>query len=135
MEALRKTHAIFMGNEKRQDIFPGGQELSLVFFNYPSSWYNHLHEVTREGNKINVRYKFVPNESTGATSITNHLALIPLNDLAEGEYQVQVTLKRLPLEQKYIEAGWPPRPTRLGSFVCKSFVFSINDESKNETSK
>ena len=126
MEAMRKAHAVLAKNEQIQNSFAEGEELSLVFYNYPSTWYVYVHDVVRQGNEIRIRYKFVPHEST---KVTNHFALIPLKNLTEGEYQV--TIEQLPLEQRYVEEGWKPQPPRPDRLVCESFKFSIRNEINN----
>jgi hypothetical protein len=120
MDAMKKAHAILLGKEKRQDHFKENQELSLVFFSYRATWYVHLHDIVIKGDTIKVRFKFVPhNEQV----ITNHFALIPINGLKAGKYKVVV--ERLPLEQKYVDIGWPPRPASSDNIVSDSFSFSV----------
>ncbi len=125
MEAMKKAHAILMGKEDRRNDFEVDQELSLVFFTYRSTSYIHLHDIVIEDHTIRVRFKFIPHRSR---EVTNHFALIPISGLKGGKYEVLV--ERLPLEQKYVKAGVPPRPTSSNNLVSSSFSFSVKESTK-----
>ena len=123
MDALRRAHAVLVKNEKPRENFNKGDELTIVFYSFSSTWYVHLHDVEIIDRKINIRYRFVPHRTRNMSS---HIALIPLNDLTAGEYDV--TIKRMPLEQHFLEQGWKNRPKSADGLVCESFKFVINKD-------
>ena len=124
LEALRNFYQVRVGGEEARTTFPAGDDLSLAFFSYHSSPYVHLHKVERKGNEIIVRYRFAPHESR---ELSEHFALIPLQDLKPGEYSVSVA--QSPMAKMYIDQGFSPIPESLGKkIVCKPFSFKITKQ-------
>ena len=123
LEALRQVHAVLVEEQDPEQTFPANSDISVAFFSYQDSRYVHLHRVERQGNVVNIRYRFVPHETEEATT---HFALIPLGKLSSGEYRVNVI--QSPLEQKYVEQGFRSLSDTIARrIVCNSFSFSIGE--------
>lgn len=123
-EALRKAHAVLADGQKRRDSFPANKKISLVFFSKAFGYFVHLHEVERQGNRITIKYFFVPHRETIATS---HFALIPLGELDAGEWQVDVARSPWPDAAKFSihpepGAEWDP------VVVCRPFSFVMEHQ-------
>jgi len=101
--------------------YPKGSDVTLIYFSYPSSYYNHIKEVERDGHKITVGYQLVPHYSGDSTV---NFALIPLKDLPAGE--IQVKFRQLPMDKKFYEAGFiQVNRSQQMRLVCNDFSFRI----------
>ncbi len=110
-------------HEKRRfesETFRAGEDMTLVFFTHPASYYVRLRKVGRQDNEITVQYEFEPHASP---EVTVHFALIPLGKLPAGEYQVR--FEQIPLAQKYREAGFDPVEPDALTIVCRPFSFKM----------
>ncbi len=115
---MAKKYEVFDYDTKE---YQKGSDLTLIYFSYPSSYYNHIKEVKREDHKITVSYQLVPHYS-GDSSV--HFALIPLKDLPNGEYQVK--FEQLQMDKEFYNAGFIPYShTQEKRFVCNNFSFRI----------
>lgn len=103
--------------KRKDEPLPEG-EVSLLYFSHQSGDSINLHEVTREGEQITVRYRVVPRETQ---SLTAEFALIPLGKLSKGEYRVEIV--QIPMEQRYLDAGFRGRD--VSRIVCKAFSFTV----------
>ncbi len=111
------------GYEQRaieRESFRAGDEMTLVIFTHPASYYVRLRKVERQANEITVYYQFEPHFKPVATV---HFALIPLGELLAGEYRV--TYKQIPMDEKYREAGFEPVDSTASTIVCRPFSFTI----------
>jgi len=111
----------------KRDSFPAGDELTLVFFSHPLSYFARLRKVEQEGNQITVYYQFEPHTTPEATV---HFALIPLGELPPGEYRV--TYKQTPIDEKYRAAGFEPVHPEASEIVCRDFSFTVVKPSNAE---
>lgn len=103
--------------------FQSGNEVTLVFFTHPSSYYVQLVNVERRGGSIKVQYRVVPHFTAESTV---HFALIPLGKLPAGEYFVE--FEQAPMERKFQEAGFIRYDsTKERRLVCRSFSFTVWD--------
>lgn len=101
--------------------YPKGSDITLIYFSHPSSCYNHIKEIKREGHEITVKYQLVPHYTVDSTA---HFALIPLENLEVGEYEVK--FEQLRMEQKFEKAGFIPfSSTQRRRYVCNDFSFRI----------
>lgn len=117
-EALKNSHCILVGKEKRKECLSG--QISLVFYSGLSGRYVHLDKVSRKGNDITIDYHLVAHSSM---EMTTHFALIPM-ELPVGGYRV--TIKRGPVETA--DALASKRPLSSGQVrktICESYDFFI----------
>jgi hypothetical protein len=123
-DALREAHAVFVEEKTRRDTFSANSEISAVFFAHETRRYVHLHKVERQGNNINIYYRFIPHETE---ETTRHFALIPLGRLPIGNYRVKVI--QSPMEQKYADIGFRPLNDDVARrIVCRPFSFSVSQQ-------
>jgi hypothetical protein len=126
LEALRDVHSVLVNGKKPQQSFAAGSEIYVAFFSYANRPYVHLHNVERQGNTINIRWRFVPHETE---ETTEHFALIPLGKLPIGKFHVNII--RSPMPQEYIDLGFRPTSDVVADRnVCKSFSFEVMEEGK-----
>ncbi|MEX2170300.1 MAG: hypothetical protein WD851_13385 [Pirellulales bacterium] len=102
-------------------------ELTLVFFSYPASYYVRLKEVKRSGREIKVLYQFEPHASVETTV---HFALIPLGKLPAGDYRVD--FEQIPMDQKYSDAGFALVPHSAVDLVSRPFSFEVWEPAEPE---
>ncbi|MEX2309626.1 MAG: hypothetical protein WD738_18790 [Pirellulales bacterium] len=124
LDALREAHAVFVEKKKPRDRFPAASEVSVVFFSYQFGPYVHVHEIARQGNIVDIRYRFVPHEE----QITAEgIALIPLGKLGAGKYRVDII--QTPMEQKYLDKGFRPvSEANARRIVSRSFSFAVSEQ-------
>lgn len=103
---------------------PPSEDITLVVFSHPCSYFFRLKQVERVGNVITVRYEFEPHYSPESTV---HFALIPLGKLPIGEYKVK--MEQLPMEKKWQQAGFL-RVHSPRKFVSVSFAFTVAEKQK-----
>jgi hypothetical protein len=115
LEALRDVHSVLVNGKKPPQLLPAGSEIYVAFFSYANRPYVHLHNVERQGNTIDIRWRFVPHETE---ETTEHFALIPLGKLSNRKYHVNII--RSPMRQKYVDLD-----VVADRKVCKSFSFSV----------
>lgn len=114
-------YAIGEKNHVPTSSFAAGEDLTLVFFSHPSSYYVQIAGVSREENLITIHYRFVPHYTSESTV---HVALVPLRDLPVGEYHVDV--KQLPMEEKFLKAGFKlVDDEHSRRIVCQPFDISV----------
>jgi hypothetical protein len=120
-EAIREVHAVLVDGKKPRKSFPPSSQIYATFFSYQNRPYVHLQKVERKGNVININWSFVPHETE---ETTEHFALIPLGQLPNGKYRVDI--KRSPMPQKYIDLGFRPMSDAAARrIVCRSFSFTV----------
>ncbi len=123
LEALREAKAVFTKKSKPRKTFPVNSEVSVVFFSYQLGPYVYVHDVARQGNIVDIHYKFVPHEEEISAE---GIALIPLGNLGAGKYRVNIT--QTPMEQKYLDLGFRPvSETNARRIVCRSFSFTVSE--------
>jgi hypothetical protein len=124
LEALQEAHAVFVDKKKPRATFPAGSDVSVVFFTHETRPYVHLQKADRQGNKINVHWRFVPHETE---DMTIHVALIPLGKIPSGKYRVNVIRSEMP--KKYIDLGFRPTSDKVARrIVCRSFSFTVSEQ-------
>lgn len=124
LDALREAHVVIVDKKKSRDTFAAGSDVSVVFFAHETRSYVHMHKVERQGNNVNVSWRFVPHETE---DMTRHVALIPLGKLPSGKYRVNIIRSAMP--QKYIDLGFRPTSEEVARrVVCGSFSFSVSEQ-------
>ncbi len=121
LAALQQYYRIEVEGQEK-GVLSAAAPISLVFFTKPTGGYIHLQSVVKEcnSNRFTIFYRFVPHESRESTQ---HMALIPLGKVHPGKYVVK--MKRLPMEDKYREIGFPEPSREHESNMCKSFIFVV----------
>lgn len=122
LEALREAHSVIVDKKKPRDIIPAGSEVSVVFFTHETGPYVHLQKVERQGNNIDIHYKFVPHEEE---ETERYIALIPLGKLPVGEYRVNVV--RSPDAGSRLKKVSDEYAQRV---VSRSFSFTVSEQGK-----
>jgi hypothetical protein len=123
IEALENAHAVLAENREPRKSFSTKDELSVVFFSRISGTYIHIDKVQQQGQRIEIRYKFVPHIDG---HLTVNFAIIPIRTQSEGD--VIVDIATLPLEKKFIDLGVAPISKESEArIVCKSFRFVVKD--------
>ncbi len=85
--------------------------------------YVRVDHVERKGNAIEIFYRYVPHSGK---ELTWHFALIPVGQLAPGNYQVKIT--QLPVDMSLIHQTTGEVDYKTGDkFVCKPFSFSVTE--------
>ncbi len=124
LDALREAHAVIVDKRKSRDTFAAGSDVSVVFFAHETRSYVHLHKVERQGNNVNVSWRFVPHETE---DMTRHVALISLGKLPSGKYRVNIIRSAMP--QKYIDLGFRPTSDEVARrIVCGPFSFTVSEQ-------
>lgn len=117
--------------ENWTNSFPVGDEMTLVFFSHPLSYYIQLTEVARTGKNITVSYKPIPHYTSESTV---HFALIPLGQLPAGEYRVQ--FKQVGMAKEFYKAGFAPLGyEQQKKHICQTFSFTIWEPPRPDDSK
>jgi hypothetical protein len=125
--ALQAAHAIFVDGVKPSNSFGARTNLALVFFSIPTTSYVELQRVERQGSVIEIQYRFA---GRAERFLTTRFALIPLNELPVGTYEVRVVqrpaVKKLNDMYEPIE---PPLVIASGDrIVSGSFSFEVGDK-------
>lgn len=107
-------------HQSESGTFRAGEEMTLVFFSHPASYYVRVLKVERQGDQIAIQYEFEPHASP---EVTVHFALIPLGELPAGEYQVR--FEQMPMAQGYRDAGFQPVHPEAFEFICRPFSFTM----------
>jgi hypothetical protein len=118
LEVLREVHAVLVEGKKARESLPQNRDIHVVFFSYSNKPYVHLEKVERQGNVVNVHWRFVPHETE---ETTEHFALIPLGKLPSGKYRVNVI-------RSSMDAGNLLQRVRdevVRRIVCQSFSFTV----------
>lgn len=103
---------------------PPNEEVTLVIYSHPCSYFFRLKQVERDVNTITVRYQFEPHYSPESTI---HFALIPLGKLPIGDYKVE--MEQLPMEKKWQEAGFlRVHNARARKLVNLPFSFTVAEK-------
>jgi hypothetical protein len=120
LEALRAAHAVFVDNDKKKarDTFPAGSEVSAVFFAHDTHPFVQLHKVERQGNRINVYYRFVFHETE---ETMRFIAIVPLGKLSSGKYRVDVIRSPMGAGSR-LQQVTDEVARRI---VCQSFSFTV----------
>jgi hypothetical protein len=119
VDALAEAHAVLVEGKKPRKTFPVDSEVSIFFYSYESGFYVHLRSITRQGNSIEIRYRFVTHKTK---ELTQHFALIPLGKITPGQFPVEII--QAPMPEEFIKAGWKPVKSEVVKrIVCKSFSF------------
>jgi hypothetical protein len=119
--ALRNAHAVLVDRQKPRETFLTNSKITLVFFSKVFGYYVHLDKVEQRGTKITLKYSFVPHRETIGSS---HFALIPLGELAAGEWNVEIEPSPWP-ETPEFAAYRAPGTEWNSSIVCRSFSFVV----------
>ena len=103
---------------------PPGDQITLVIYSYPCSYFFRLMQVERDENVITVRYQFEPHYSPESTI---HFALIPLGKLPIGDYKVE--MEQVPMDKKWQDAGFlRVHNVRERQLVSLPFSFSVAEK-------
>jgi hypothetical protein len=127
-DALKNAHAVLAGAKEPTNSLTSHDEATLVFFSHIAGTYVHLNKITRQRDRIEIRYELVPHIDA---ELTYHVALIPMGKLPHGQYKVRVF--SAPLDEKY--ADWIEKSalTELASHsVCKPFDFVVREAERGE---
>jgi hypothetical protein len=119
--ALQEAHDVLVDGQKRLGTFPANTKISLAFFSKAFEYYVHLDKVEQHGNKITIRYFFVPHRESVSSA---HFAVIPLGELRAGKWEVDVVRSPWPNARKYSvypEPGADADPI----VVCRPFSFVV----------
>lgn len=128
LDALENAHAVLAKGEEPTKSLSTSDDVSIVFFSHESGTYVHLQQVTRQNNRIEIRYEFVPHADA---ELTHHLALIPLGKLPPGKYKTRIVLA--PLDKKYAALADESMLKELASrSVCGSFQFAVHEVPQGE---
>lgn len=128
LDALKNAHAVLTGNEQPTNSFTPEDDVTIVFFSHVSGTYVHLNRVSRQRDRIEIRYEFVPHIDA---ELTFHLALIPLGKLPTGQFKARTVLA--PLDKKYSPLADESALKELANHsVCKSFQFVVRDMHQGE---
>ena len=120
-ELLEDVRDVLTGETKRANEFPGGSDITVVFFSRSMQLHVYIDHVERRANLIEIHCRFVPYQER---YVSEHFALIPLGKLPEGFYQVKPVLG--PVEQKYLDAGYTQKSlANAAKFVSQSFKFGV----------
>lgn len=120
-ELLQAVRDVLTGETKRANGFPGGSDITAVFFSRSMQLHVHIYHVERRDNIIEIHCRFVPYQER---YVSEHFALIPLGKLPRGIYQVKPVLG--PVEQKYLDAGYTQKTlAKAAKFVSQSFKFGV----------
>ena len=126
LDALRQAHEVITEDNRPHKVFPLGDEISIVFFSHEFGHYVHLHRVERQGNVVNICYRFIPHETD---EVTEHVAIFQLANLSAGKYRVNIV--RSPMEQRLIDLGFRSiSDADACRIVCSSFSFSVAEKGK-----
>jgi hypothetical protein len=121
LDALKTAFEVLTGKSQRSDSLPSDGEVTVVFFSRQSGSHVQIYQVVRNGNIIEVRYRFAPHDDAYQTE---HFALIPLGKLPRGLYQVKVV--RGPMEDKNTSVGFTEKKDSDASrIVSRSFKFGV----------
>jgi hypothetical protein len=135
--ALARISEMLYGVKKFQMLefdhkkYPRGGQMTLVFFSYPSNYYVHIKEVAKIDHLITVKYQLVPHFTAESTM---HFALIPLQELSTGEYQVR--FEQLRMDKSFIKTGFIPMSnSQEKRFVCNNFQFQVWEPVEPDTTE
>jgi len=117
---LPMLEAHLSGVESPQSRIKSGEDVYLVVFTYFSGTYIHAKRIERAGHKITIALQFTPHLTR---EVTSHLAIVPLGQLAPGEYSVDFMALPLPPRHDYAAANYESK-TPLED-MCKPFSFTI----------
>jgi hypothetical protein len=121
-DALRAAHEVLVKKKKPRDTFPSSSEVSVVSFTYEAGPYVHLYKVERQGNNVNIYYRFVPHEEEVTQQ---YIAIIPLGILPDGKYRTNII--RSPDAGNRLKKVSDEVARRV---VCGSFSFTISEQGK-----
>lgn len=119
LDALREAHAVFVDKKKPRDTFPPESEVSVMFFTHETGPYVHLHKVERQGNNVNIYYRFVPHEEEVTQQ---YIAIIPLGKLSNGKYSVNIM--RSPDAGNRLQKVSDEVARRI---ICRPFSFTVSE--------
>ncbi len=121
IDALREAHAVLVEKRKPRVKFAQDGDVSIVFFSRSFGAYVELDNVRRQGNVVDIRYRF---RNHSSADMTEHIAIIPLTSLTAGKYRINVI--QLPVDKdspKYEFAFFEPEIA--DKVVSSSFSFSV----------
>ncbi len=121
LDALREACAVLANGQKPTNAFLAGTRLSVVFFSRISSYYVYVQKVERDGNTVKVYFRLVPHRTK---ELTEHFALIPLEELSPGKVTVEII--RSPMEKEFIGFKLPDAEVE-SRIVSQSFHFVIEE--------
>ena len=121
-QALKNAFRVLVKHETPEKKFPANKKLSLVFYSHSSSQYVQIERVEIRSKKIVLTFRMVPHETK---ELSSHYALVPLNKLSTGKYQVE--LVRAPLSPAEVRANYKAAPEQyVKKIVCQPFSFTID---------
>jgi hypothetical protein len=121
--SLRAAGEVLVKKNKRQHELPVGSTIWIVFFSRQCDRYVHVVQVERNGDVIEVQFRFVPHRTK---EITAHFAIIPLGKLPGGRYHVNVVRSEI----KPNAATWhlpELAADQMRRIVCQSFSFTMTE--------
>jgi len=149
LKAVQQMHDVLVEKQSPRHSFQAGSEITLVFFSYKPAPSTQLHRVDRAGNRIEIRYRFVPSHSGSSIHFRiapGFFALIPLGKLEAGEYHVNVMKSALirtfyspdyvpehPGQDRIIQATndivyKPISREEARKMVCTPFSFTVEEK-------
>lgn len=121
LDALTAADALLSQKSVPPKAIPAGSEVTILFFSRSFNYYVHLKSVQVKPGVITISYVFVPHKTK---YLTAHFALIPLGQLAPGEWNVDIV--QAPMDAKYEDAGLKPISGDVAEqIVCGPFVFDV----------
>ena len=121
LDALRNVHAIRTKHQASEETIKAGSDISILFFMHAMSPNLQLKRVTVENYTIEIVYELVPRIDAGKTT---HFALIPIQAVKEGQYQVKFT--RSTSTETFDDVGISQLPIEVSELaVSKPFHFKV----------
>jgi hypothetical protein len=126
-KSLQGIYDVLVKSERPVEHFPARTEVSLVFFARPGHPNIQLDEVVRKGNRIEIRYML--SHRVVQTSVVNpYLAMIPLGELPEGKYRVEM-IRLMEKEKQLDRRQYVPAETGIEKrVVSESFSFEVVEQ-------
>ena len=88
IKALEKVNEVLANRKLSATNFTTTDDVSIAFYSAGRGSHVHVHEVERIGDKVFVRYMFVPHLISPQTSL--HFVIIPLGKLPSGKIRVEM---------------------------------------------
>lgn len=123
LEALKQAEEVLSSGQEPTHTFSTHDNISLFFFVRLLSAYVHIDEVTREGDRITIRYHLVRHITQNSST---NKALIPLGKLPTGKYTVEIVAG-----PQQVEGGDSENQFReltqaeLDRYVSRGFSFEV----------
>lgn len=117
-QALRQAHAVLV-SDKNPPTVAASDPASLIFLSHQAAFDVELCSVTRNANRIEIRYRFIPHK---VGVLRASFAVIPLGTLPPGDYSVSLTQQPKGGEPSKLLAKWGDQ------LVCNPFSFHVEEK-------